>query len=378
MMKKRFAWLLSLWLIFVYTTLHAQQEPAGTDSAVPAGFRTLQYNTAIPESLLRTKSVVFVSTSPNAKPDEWKALAAEAHTSFRKAGVDAVAYYYLGDVKAGRDASRQLIAEMQKREIQNIIVLSQHKREAALLILPFDDETNFVSGKQPAYKLESPGMDQLLIEFQKAVFRSGLEVENHLINDRAEFFVGAGKVFKGKRFEAFAQDLKLDKLAVPSFADGNMPQVRLASNEAVSADQIMAQSNEQLKAVMEAFPYEYELVDPQLAEDKIRQSGYQYLLLRLHTTPAHIKDMLGYQAKPGESSTSSQTPGVSTPGVSTLGVSTLGVSTLGVSTPVYKYYVKHIYTGDVYLGTTWDADEDWQTALANYIRQMKKELNIGK
>ncbi len=352
MIKKRFAWLLTLCLIFVCVSLRAQEE-----SAVPAGFRTLQFNIAIPESLLRTKSVVFISTSPNAKPDDWKAVAAEAHPAFRKAGIDAVAYYYLGDVRAGRDASRQLIAEMQKREIQNIIVLSQQGREAALLILPFNDETNFVSGKQSAYKLESPGLDQLLIEFQKAVLRSGLEVENHLINDRAEFFVGAGKVFKGKRFEAFAQDLKLDKLAVPSFAEGNMPQSMLASNEAIPADQIITKSNEQLKVVMEAYPYEYALVDPQLAEDKIRQSGYQYLLLRLHTTPAHIKDMLGYQVKPGDKSAASQTP--------------------GASTPVYKYYVKHIYTGDVYVGTTWEADEDWQTALSNYIRQMKKELNIG-
>ena len=135
-------------------------------------------------------------------------------------------------------------------------------------------------------------------------------------------------LFGGKRAEGFAQDLKLDKLAIPRFETAD--------------DSVLAQ-------VMEPYPYEYDLVDPQIPEDELRQKGYQFILLNLHTQAANIRKMLGYQDQANAPS----------------------------GKPVYKYYVKHIYTGDVYLGNTWDADPNWRTALINHLRSMKQDMTIG-
>lgn len=109
---------------------------------------------------------------------------------------------------------------------------------------------------------------------------------------------------------------------------------------------------------MANYPYEYDLVDPDTEEDKLRQNGYQFILLKLHTTQAHIRDMLAYDEHPE-------------------GEAKVNASAFDQK-PVYKYYVKHIYTGDVYLGDTWDAEQTWKQALQNYIANMRKSLSIGK
>lgn len=324
--------------------------------SLPAGFRALNYTSQLPEKLFYTKSVVFVNTPAQSEKNSWKDLAQQAHSTFREAGVDAVAYYFFDDVRAGRDASRQLSEELTKREVQNIIVISQRDRGFTLLITPFNGETSFASNGQEAYKQEARGSDQLFLEFEKAAYRSGLEVQNHLINDQPEFFVGAGNVIRGKRFEAFAQDLKLDKLAVPKFQEADIVQDGFNQDENVA--QQIEQHNQNLENVMAEYPYEYDLVDPTIEEDKLRQNGYQYILLKLHTTKDHIQDMLGYKAQLDNKAK-------------------VGQQLDSIQTPVYKYYVKHIYTGDVYLGNVWDANKNWSDALSDYIRNMKDSLNIG-
>lgn len=351
-MKKQFLFAISL--LYMHVCVFAWAQKQNTD--LPPGFRSLNYSTQLPENLLYTKSVVFVNTPVQSGKNNWKELARQAHAAFREAGVDAVAYYYFDDVKAGRDASRQLAEELKKREVQNVIVVSQGARRMMLLIAPFNGENTFVSSGQAAYKQEAVGSDQLFIEFGKVAYRSSLEVQNHLINDQPEFFVGAGNVIRGRRFEAFAQDLKLDKLAVPQFQENDMILKGDAGSDVTAQ---VEQSNQNLEAIMADYPYEYDLVDPTIEEDKLRQNGYQYILLRLHTTKEHIQDMLGYKTQPN---TKQQAEAV----------------TGATGGSVYKYYVKHIYTGDVYLGNTWDADEDWSDALSNYIRNMKEGLNIGK
>jgi hypothetical protein len=127
-------------------------------------------------------------------------------------------------------------------------------------------------------------------------------------------------------------------------------------------------NNLTLQEIMQNYPYEYSLVDQSIEEDKLRQDGYQFILMRLHTTGENVKNMLGYEVDPSETDyVTLKQKGMS-----------MTMRHIPAKAPVYKYYIKHIYTGDVYLGTPWDADESWEDALANYINNMKKDLNIGK
>lgn len=381
-MKKLFSLIVGILIGCTVIPASAQDE----NMTLTAGIRFLNIKDKLPENLLYTKSVVFVSVPR--KPGtslwgNWKEFASQSHNSFRQTGVDAVAYYYLKDVEAGREASEKLMEELKKREVQNIIFLNHVQLKVAgkaterfaLLITPFNGESSFISHGQEAYRLEAENPEKLFSKFEKDVFRKGLEVQNHLINDKPEFFIGAGNIIKGKRFEGFARDLKLDKLAVPGFEENDVPQDQSGDSARKNLEKETETSNEAakrdsltLKSIMAAYPYKYDLVDPELEEERLRQEGFQFILLRLHTTGEHIKEMLGYKIKPDEKENI------------TLKQDGTKVASqhIPAKVPVYKYYIKHIYTGDVYLGNSWDADEDWQEALTNYISNMKKDLNIGK
>ena len=330
----------------VDTLAISQRIPETPNAGIPTAFQFATTGSQLPPDLLHTKSVVFVDIiNQTGSQTDWKEIAREVHGAFGEMGIDAVAYYYWQDANAGPDAARKLAKELNQRYIQNIIYLAydQSSQEYTLLMAPFDTENPFVDRQQGAFQLVAATPTTLIRQLDNLVRRSGTKKQNFLVIDVPEFFVGAGNIIRGNRAEGFAQDLKLDKLAVPRFG---------------------TQQDSALARIMKTYPYEYALVDPARAEDDLRQEGYQFILLSLRTREANIKEMLGYRSTPFEEDKASQK--TRTPA---------GTSSNG---PVYKYYVKHIYTGDVYVGDTWDASPSWQTALNNYLRYMKEDMNIGK
>ena len=372
-----------IFTVLFFSNAFAQEE----DVIHPAGLRFLDYTNDLPKDLLFTKSAAFVSVLPKGGTSlrgDWKKLAQEAHKIFRQAGIDAVAYYNLEDVEAGTDASATLAQELKKREIKNIIVITQvmirignkDSERYAILITPFNGENTFISHGQQAWKTVEKTSEKLLDQVYKSVAKSGLAKENHLISDVPEFFAGAKDMIRGKRFEGFAPDLKLDKLAVPKFQEIAVPDNRpggLANKnlekEVEKANARVPRDNRSLEAVMQEYPYEYGPVDyDPTKEDALRTAGYQYVLLRLHSTGEHIKMMLEYDIQADETDyVTLMKDGAK-----------MTLRTIPKDAPVYKYYIKHIYSGDVYLGTPWDADEAWEHALGHYITNMKKELNVGR
>lgn len=360
----------------------AQEE----DLVFPAGLRFLDYKNQLPDNLLHTKSVVFVDVprrSGTSLRGDWQGLAQEVHPTFKEAGIDAVAYYNLSDVEANADASAKLANALKSRQIENIVILSHVQLKVAgkdteryaILITDFNEAPSLISHGQTAYKQVAKDTDKLTKQFGKDVRKSGMNNQNHLIIDQPEFFTGAGNIVEGRRHEAFAQDLKLDKLAVPRFVEASIPNDRPGGNanknlekEIVKSNKLVKRNNLNLENIIKAYPYEYGLVDPTVDEDQLRQQGYQFILRRIHTTGKHIKEMLGYEYDPKEDDYVT---------IKQNGMK-LTMRHIPADAPVYKFYIKHIYTGDIYLGNPWDADEMWEDALANYINNMKKDLNIGR
>ena len=356
------------------------------DMVFPAGLRFLDYNNQFPENLLYTKSVVFVDV-PN-RPGtslrgDWQGLANALHPTFKDAGIDAVAYYNFGDVEANSDAAQKLAQELTSRQVENIVILSRVKLKVAgkdterfaILITEYNEEPSFISHGQTAYKQVAKDTDKLIKQFDRDIRKSGMTSQNHLIIDQPEFFTGAGNIIEGRRHEAFAQDLKLDKLAVPRFMEASIPDKRPGGNanknlekEIEKSNKLVKRNNLNLENIMKKYPYEYGLVDPTIEEDQLRQQGYQFILKRISTTGEHVKKMLGYEVKASEDDYVT----IKQDGLK------LTMRHIPAKAPVYKFYIKHIYTGDVYLGTPWDADEQWEDALTNYINNMRKDLNIGR
>ena len=102
--------------------------------------------------------------------------------------------------------------------------------------------------------------DRTLDVLLQNLFRTAnntLTRDNMLINEYPELAMPLN-VFKGRRSDFFAIDLKVDPLAVPKFGNEEM--------------------DKELEEIMKAYPYKYKLTEPGLSEAQIRQDGSYYVL----------------------------------------------------------------------------------------------------
>jgi len=337
-------------LLFVGTNLLAQQTDIA-DQPFRAG------NT-LPEDLLKSKVAVFMELPKNSitGSPQWEKLAGQLHETLRLNGVDAVAYYRWQDLTAGADATNGFISDISNRGIKNVIVfrIKPEKSEYQLMVVPFDPENNFYNSSQVTWGATDSELESLLRGLAFDLSQSGLVRENFLITELPEFFTDT-KIFRNRRFESFNPDLKLDKLAVPE----------MSSQASVSTDTVISTSDQQLRTIMEQYPFAFEMVDNQRDEDLLRKAGFQFILLRLHSSGHALQTLLDYPASEGDSLLSirrSPDGSFSQP--------------IAKDQPVYKYYIKHIYTGDVYLGDQWDGDPQWTVALENHFLNLKAALKV--
>lgn len=360
-------------------TLMAQDEEEELTAAL-SGFRFLNYQNDLPEQLLKTRSVVFVSVpykDGTSLRGDWQELARTVHKDLKEAGVDPVAYYYLDDVLAGPDASNAFARDLKARKIENIILLSHVKlrkngERFVMVITPFNGQYDFISHGQSAWKTYDKKADRLGRALVRTVNRTGMKKENLLIADEPEFFQNT-KIFRGKRFETAAFDLKVDQLAVPKFNMVEIPEDRaggLVNRSMVKTleegNAKRKKDNEKLaKLLEEKYPFKYKLVDYDfLKEDDLRKQGNLYVLQYMYTSGKSLRRLLNYNIDETETDyiTLKSKDGRNI------------LRTLPVDAMVYKFYVRHIFTGDVYLGREWDADETWEEALENFMANLRKEV----
>lgn len=330
----------------------------------------LNYNNELPKNIISSRTAVFI-TCPygnSSNQNNWKEIAGEVHKGLKKSSIDAVAYYHLKDIYAGNDASKAFAEDLKKREIKNLAFVVVDPNAGAskysITIVPFSGDENFITPKQNAWKAENRELAKILNDLYLQISNGGFEKSNYLIIDQPEFFEDT-RINKGKRFEMFLSDLKLDKLAVPKF---EVNKGTSKKNENTAADQgdvnnqgindEFSAENSRLEGIMNTYPFKHEIVDGSRTEDQLRKAGFQYILVRLNTSEQAIKDLLNYSAvKNASAEAKNFKKGIRTE-------------------PVYKYYIRHIYSGDIYLGNEWDAASTWQEALENHIFNMRKELNV--
>lgn len=370
---------LTILLLFVFAAvLHAQDE----EEVNVIGFRFLDYKSGgLPEDLLKTKSVVFVGVPTVSKNSsergDWKKLAREAHPTFKSLGIDAVKYYSIDDALSGGGTADALAAEMAKREISNVIILShvafQIKNKDAerhvMIITPFNGKSTFMDNGQVAWKTQDKDLDKALKSLTKDVSKLGNK-ENLLINDVPEFGEEI-KLISGRRNESFNTDLRIDKLAVPKFATievpANAPGGVLNNSikkEAENYNKSVPAMNKRLEQFFADYPYNYALVEPNETDASLRSKGFHYRLEKIQTSGESVKLILGYETD----DIMDDYVTVKQAGGKTI------FRSIPKKAPVYKYYIRHIHSGDVYLGSGWDADETWYEALENHLDNLLRQI----
>jgi hypothetical protein len=370
MMKKIF-----VLTLLIYTVLPAFSQ---NEEINVAGLVFLKYQSALPEKMLSSKTVVLVS-SPNREgesiAEDWHPLAEQAHKVFTKSGLDPVAYYFYDDVYSGKEVREAFAESWKKREIGHLVLIlksevnnKKGKMRYLLLATPFNGEASLMTEGQPAWKTDSKDYKKALEKFAKAANKQ--TSTNLLVAEVPEYFNDV-KLIKGQRVESYFTDLKLGKLAVPKFADTNLPGKRpgglvnnLIENRLEQAKQQADQFNNELANIMQAYKFEYGLVDQNVSDEALMADGFAYVMRSIRTSGISVRRLLNYEVDEEDEYyiTVKVIKGKPT------------MRYIPIKAPVYKYYIKNLKTGNVYLGKNWDADETWQESLKNVLYNINQEL----
>jgi hypothetical protein len=301
-------------------------------------FSRIKTEGPLPQNLLSTRTAVFYPYYVTEKELE------TLQTSFQRTGIDAVVYLDKDLLMAGRDVSMATAQYLISREITNLVFIQKKENTYFILITPFNQKANFVDQDQPAWSIQDRSLEEMMRKIYKTASGS-LKKENFLINDFPETSLAIEPI-KGRRSEFFAIDLKVDPLAVPRFNDPEMDTA--------------------LVAIMKNYPFKYMFTDPNLPESELRKQGLLFVLRFVHARGKIAKTVMGYDMTKSESAIVS----ISYPG------SQAQVKNISADSEVYKFYFKHIDSGNVYLGTKWDADDNWEQALINQLKGFRAELKI--
>ncbi len=326
----------------------------------------------LPKNLLKTKTIVIISLGEDQKTGlrgDWKSVAEEAHFYISRLGIDPVLYIYIDDLIAGYDVQRAIAVQMLRREIVNLLFLSKDKvdgRDQYIGVLTtFNKKPDFVSHNQPAWKSQTSDLEILFRNLNRTIDKLDLEKENFLIIDMPEFFRGID-IIKGKRFETFNTDLRIDRLAVPEFEELPLPDNgQNASTEIVNSikgeNAKNLENNSFMEQFMAKYPYKFNIVPYEYDEKKLLAKGFQFVLMRIQTSGENVRKLLDYDI-------SEEIEELITVKKSDDGSVT--VKSIPVKSTVYKYYIKHINSGDIYLGKQWDGDDNWKDAFTNHMNAL--------
>lgn len=265
--------------------------------------------------------------------------------TFQKAGIDAIVYFDIDMLFANNDVTKAFSGYLTKREIGNLVFMEKEDSLYTITITTNNGKENVIDPKQSAWSTSH----RLLTEALKTLYRTSsvLKKQNLLINDSPEAD-GTVNPILGKRNEFYASDLKVDLLAVPK-----------TGNDALDRE---------LEEIFQThYPLKFKMTEPGIAEKDLRRQGFLYVLSFIYTRGSVAKELLGYDMSKAESALVSVA----------YANGQQQLKTIPSNTKVFKFYFKHIDSGNVFLGTKWDADTEWHTALLNHIQAMKAELRIN-
>jgi len=293
----------------------------------------------LPDKLLSARSVVFYDYTLT--PTELK----DVQQSFQRTGVDAVAYFELDMVMAGKDVTKAFADYLNKREVTNLLFVQKSEQGFRIIATPYNGKEMVVDKQQAAWSYSNSKLNDALKELYRAT--SSQKKQNLLINDSPETGLKINPIL-GNRNEFYAIDLKVDPLAVPKTGD--------------------ELTDKELEEIFKMYyPLKYKMTEPGTTEKELRRQGSLYVLCFIHARGVVAKELLGYDVSKSESGVVSVT----------YPDNQQQLKNISSNTPVYKFYFKHIDSGNVFFGTKWDADLTWQQALINQIKGMKVELRLN-
>ncbi len=351
-----------IYLILFFVAFSGLSQPSGLNTQMSLLEFTAE---EIPSDLLSSRTGVILRISDDLDRKEWKKQCNSFHQGFLQMGIDPVLYLFEQDMYANQKINEAYFKLIRSRNISNMIVLTKTQGKYEMVIASGFNNQNFFS-RNLAWKAEDSQVLPLLFKLGLMVKRSDLNATNFLTLSDPEF-VEDISFFKGSHLANYPGILKRQKLGVVRL-DSIRIDNKLSDDkkkELISFNKEVRRYNAKLEKMFEQYPYDWEMLSFKDNEYALA-SGIQYIFQLVQTSGSRAKDLLNYPDHTKETQIISVTPGA-VPGA-------VSLKRLPVETVIYKGYIYQARTDDIYVGTEWDADTSWESAVRNFFFTLQRQF----
>ncbi len=315
---------------------------------------------SLPDHFLDGKAVVLISNAPNARPPmDWTELAEKIHPALVEAGGDPIAYYELEEVVLSEEIQAAYARNFRQRLVRNLVLITRKSNgQSWVHILEFSGTTAMVEG-QNAWSVQENDLEILNEKIMAA--GAGKKTKNLLVLEVPAFLpplTGGGEdgsgnsqaLASGKYLAQNPLNLDVFKLGVPlSGASGEsalLTQYRydlLGKSEAeITAEQRAEKAS--LENIMEQYyPHQVEFLTAAKSNQELISDRVQFILMRVEGREGDLMESMGLSTE----------------------------NLTDKNRIVVKYYIKFLVRNELYIGPQWDAHPDGQTALVNFLKNLR-------
>src|SRR5688572_11144706 len=108
----------------------------------------------LPEKLLSTRTVVFYDYTLTEKEIK------DMQQSFQRTGVDAVAYFELDMLTAGKDVTKAFGEYLDKREVTNLMFVQKSEHGFRIIATPYNGKENVIDKQQAAWAHSNSNLNE--------------------------------------------------------------------------------------------------------------------------------------------------------------------------------------------------------------------------
>lgn len=302
-----------------------------------------------PQDILKTKSLVLLSVPMDEAPSEWQEILDEMQTFFSGVGVDAVAYLEVDKFDVALNEPQQFPDFINKRGIENLIILSSENVEGPFFIAMTqfnNQESMYAKGASAFARLATdltPVWDELGTYFKTGQFQR----TNLLVNETPEFFypsVQPGIVARSIPPQVTEFKIAMKPIDVSKYDD--LPVFKIQYNNLFASDslfQAIDRQNQRFQSLSTDSTNTMGVVSLTDDDATLRRAGFIYELKMLKAKESTLNEWIPLpdKQKPSEK-------------------------------VVYKFYLDDLRTNTIFIGSEWDASENWFDALNAFVAQIRK------
>ncbi len=334
--------------------------------------RQVEHGNYIPASIHSERTVVVVKTPPIQNhykhTGDWQQLSEQGHNALKKMGLDVIAYINHDDLNADRYLQHAYAKILKDRNVRHILFLSFIHNAYEIVLGTFSDDARIIANGSKVFRVQSDKLNHLLYNFGREIRRTQYTFGNFLIPEKPEYLDNIS-IVDNLHLKNYPGQLRRSLLAVERFEQISLP--KNAGEDVTTAvhvyNQVVVEKNTALEKIIAKYPFDYVLIDPMSDEDLLRRR-YQFVLRSLHTSGESIRKILNYKLNPNETDYVSIIP---------IMPDNTTIKTIRKDGIVTKFYIRQNITKNVHVGK-WDADEDWQKALAHFINNMIQSMGARK